>query len=109
MSLDDPNSPKTIAPPAVPEAATPEPPKSAPAAAPAPPPIPPQIQDFDTLINEDVRNFVELGQKINGLVGEQVGEKAHVLLSASLTISAVQGSPSSLRSRAYLPPCVHES
>ncbi|GAQ41786.1 hypothetical protein AtubIFM55763_002852 [Aspergillus tubingensis] len=71
MSLDDPNSPKTIAPPAVPEAATPEPPKSAPAAAPAPPPIPPQIQDFDTLINEDVRNFVELGQKINGLVGEQ--------------------------------------
>ncbi|PWY94878.1 hypothetical protein BO94DRAFT_531829 [Aspergillus sclerotioniger CBS 115572] len=71
MSLDDPNSPKTIAPAAVPESAAPEPPKPAPPAAPAAAPVPPQIQDFNTLINEDVRNFVELGAKIDGLVGEQ--------------------------------------
>ncbi|RAK71645.1 adenylate cyclase-binding protein [Aspergillus fijiensis CBS 313.89] len=71
MSLDDPNSPKTIGAIAAPETATPETPKAAPPATPAAPPVPPQIQDFDTLINEDVRTFVELGQKINGLVGEQ--------------------------------------
>ncbi|PWY77454.1 adenylyl cyclase-associated protein [Aspergillus heteromorphus CBS 117.55] len=67
MSLDDPNSPKTVGA----ENALPEPPKPAPPAAPAAAPVLPQIQDFDTLIKEDVRNFVELGRKIDGLVGEQ--------------------------------------
>ncbi|KAJ6180895.1 hypothetical protein N7519_011356 [Penicillium mononematosum] len=41
--------------------------KSFPAAA----PVPPQIQDFDALIKGDVQNFVNLGEKIGGLVAEQ--------------------------------------
>jgi adenylyl cyclase-associated protein len=41
-------------------------------AAPAAAPLPPQIEDFDTLISKDVGNFVQLGQKIGGLVAEQV-------------------------------------
>ncbi|PYH98544.1 adenylyl cyclase-associated protein [Aspergillus ellipticus CBS 707.79] len=72
MSLDDPNSPpQTGGPIAAPESAIPEPPKPAPPAAPAAAPVPPQIQDFDTLIKGDVRSFVELGQKIGGVIGEQ--------------------------------------
>lgn len=73
MSLDDPNSPNAASSAAAPEAALPEPRKSAPAAIPAAPPIPPQIQDFDTLISQDVQNFVSLGDKIGSLVAEQVG------------------------------------
>lgn len=56
----------------------PEPPKQA-AAAPAPPPPPPvaeplpqSIEDFDKIIDEDVQKFVDLGQKVGGLVAEQV-------------------------------------
>jgi adenylyl cyclase-associated protein len=41
-------------------------------AAPAPAPLPPQIEDFDKLIEKDVKPFVELGRKIGGLVEEQV-------------------------------------
>ncbi len=46
-----------------------------PTAAPAPVPasLPSEIEDFDTLIAKDVGNFVELGNKIGGLVAEQVG------------------------------------
>lgn len=76
MTLDDPNSPKQMTPSAVATPAPPEPPQPAPiaAAAPAPasPPVPPQIEDFDELIKGDVRKFVELGEKIGGLVEEQV-------------------------------------
>lgn len=44
-----------------------------PTAAPAPVPasLPSEIEDFDTLIAKDVGNFVELGNKIGGLVAEQ--------------------------------------
>jgi adenylyl cyclase-associated protein len=74
MSLDDPNDPKSAgtptAAPVVPEPPKPTPP---PPAAPAAAPIPPQIQDFDALIKGDVQNFVNLGDKIGGLVAEQVG------------------------------------
>jgi adenylyl cyclase-associated protein len=35
-------------------------------------PVPPQIEDFDALIKGDVQNFVNLGEKIGGLVAEQV-------------------------------------
>ena len=54
--------------------ATPEPPKPAPPppAAPVAAPVPPQIEDFDALIKGDVQNFVNLGEKIGGLVAEQV-------------------------------------
>lgn len=74
MAVDDPNAPKTVGTPAAPTPATPEPPKPAPPppAAPATPQIPPQIQDFDALIKGDVQNFVSLGEKIGGLVAEQV-------------------------------------
>lgn len=74
MTLDDPNSPKHTSPSAAPAPAPapPEPPKPAPApVAPAAAPIPPQIEDFDELIKNDVRNFVELGEKVGGLVDEQ--------------------------------------
>lgn len=75
MSLDDPNVSKglngaTSDAPAIPEPPKPSPP---PPAAPAAPQIPPQIQDFDALIKGDVQNFVKLGEKIGGLVEEQVG------------------------------------
>lgn len=52
---------------------TPEPPKQA--AAPPPPvvePLPQAIEDFDKIIDEDVKKFVDIGQKIGGLVAEQV-------------------------------------
>lgn len=74
MSLDDPIASKSMGSPATATSATPEPSKPAP-----PPPeppvaaqVPPQIQDFDELIKKDVQNFVKLGEKIGGLVEEQV-------------------------------------
>ena len=73
MSLDDPNSPKAVESAAAPAPLAAEAPKPAAPPAPAAPTVPPQIQDFDALINKDVQNFVELGDKIGGLVGEQVG------------------------------------
>lgn len=74
MTLDEPSSPKTVGAPASATPATPEPPKPAPPppAAPAAAPIPQQIQDFDALIKGDVQNYVNLGEKIGGLVAEQV-------------------------------------
>ena len=73
MSIDDPNAPKQISPSTAPTPAPLEPPKPAPPPAPpAAPPVPPQIEDFDALIKGDVRNFVELAQKLGGLVEEQV-------------------------------------
>ncbi|BAE60782.1 adenylate cyclase-associated protein [Aspergillus flavus] len=71
MGLDDPSSPKTLNAAAAPETVAPEPPKPAFPPAPAAPAVPPQIEDFDTLINKDVRNFVDLGNKIGDLVAEQ--------------------------------------
>lgn len=74
MSLDDPNASKSTGTPATATPASPEPPKPAPPppAAPAAAQLPPQIQDFDELIKKDVQNFVKLGEKIGGLVEEQV-------------------------------------
>lgn len=81
MGLDDPTSPKTMAAQAAPQSlpnqhAPPPPPPPAPLPAPpaepAAPALPPQIQDFDTLINDEVGNYVALGEKIGGLVAEQV-------------------------------------
>lgn len=74
MSLDDPNVSKSMNGAAASVPATPEHPKAPPPppAAPAAPQIPPQIQDFDALIKGDVQNFVKLGEKIGGLVEEQV-------------------------------------
>jgi adenylyl cyclase-associated protein len=39
---------------------------------PAPEPVPAQIEDFDSIIRDDVQKFVGLGNKIGGLVAEQV-------------------------------------
>lgn len=73
MSLDDPSAANNMGTPSTAAPATPEPPKpTPPPAAPAAPQIPPQIQDFDALIKGDVQNFVNLGEKIGGLVAEQV-------------------------------------
>ncbi|EPS25429.1 hypothetical protein PDE_00362 [Penicillium oxalicum 114-2] len=76
MSLDESNASKGTAPPSATAPATPDlpkpaPPPPAPPAAPAAPQVPAQIQDFDTLIKGDVQNFVNLGEKIGGLVAEQ--------------------------------------
>jgi adenylyl cyclase-associated protein len=74
MSLDDPNVSKGIGSPSAAAPATPELPKPAPPppAPPAAPQVPPQIQDFDALIKGDVQTFVNLGEKVGGLVAEQV-------------------------------------
>ncbi|KAJ5950592.1 uncharacterized protein N7479_009005 [Penicillium vulpinum] len=72
MAFDGPSAPKSLTgSPSVP--AVPEPPKPSPPppAAPVAPPVPPQIQDFDALIKGNVQNFVNLGEKIGGLVAEQ--------------------------------------
>jgi adenylyl cyclase-associated protein len=74
MSLDDPNVSKGTGSPSAAAPATPELPKPAPPppAPPAAPQVPPQIQDFDALIKGDVQTFVNLGEKVGGLVAEQV-------------------------------------
>lgn len=80
MAIDDPNGPQQISPSAAPTPASLEPPKPAPGAATPPaPPVPPQIEDFDALVKGDVRNFVELAQKVGGLVEEQVRQSGAAL------------------------------
>ncbi|KAL2006389.1 hypothetical protein VTN00DRAFT_9057 [Thermoascus crustaceus] len=75
MSFDGGNGVNHASPVAPPQNTIPEPPKPIapppPPAAPAADPIPPAVQDFDALIKNDVENFVEIGQKIGGLVAEQ--------------------------------------
>lgn len=73
MSIDDPAAQKAPEGAAVLDSQPSE--RPAPTAAPEPvsTSLPPQIEDFDTLIAKDVGNFVELGNKIGGLVAEQVG------------------------------------
>ncbi|CAL5871185.1 uncharacterized protein PFLUO_LOCUS5432 [Penicillium psychrofluorescens] len=72
MAVEDPSSPKSMGVSTPPAPAPPAPPKAAPSpTAPAADPIPPQIQDFDALIKNDVQKFVNLGEKIGGLVAEQ--------------------------------------
>lgn len=48
--------------------------RSGPASSPklAPAPLPPAIDDFDALINGDVKTFVNMSEEIGGLVAEQV-------------------------------------
>lgn len=36
-------------------------------------PLPPAIEDFDTIIAEDVQAFVNMSEEIGGLIAEQVG------------------------------------
>ncbi|OJJ49889.1 hypothetical protein ASPZODRAFT_128449 [Penicilliopsis zonata CBS 506.65] len=50
---------------------TPEQPKAVSPIVPVAEPLPPQIEDFDAFIKGDVQNFVDLGEKIGGLVEEQ--------------------------------------
>ena len=74
-SLDGPN---TITPPVaaavqatVPQASA----KSTPPSMPPPPvvePVPQSVEDFDIIINRDVKAFVDVSQKIGELVAEQV-------------------------------------
>lgn len=75
MSYDDSSVPKSLigtpsSLPAVSQPSTTPSPRLP--AAPVAAPVPPQIQDFDALIKGDVQNFVNLGEKIGGLVAEQV-------------------------------------
>lgn len=73
MTLDEPSSPKHMGPSTNTTPVPTEAPKTPPApATPAATPIPPQVEDFDALVKSDVGSFVELGQKIGGLVEEQV-------------------------------------
>lgn len=80
MSFDGGNGVNHTSPVTPPQNTVPEPPKPIapppPPAAPAADPIPPAIQDFDALIKNDVENFVEVGEKIGGLVAEQVRKAA---------------------------------
>ena len=48
-----------------------------PVAAAAPPePLPRSIEEFDKVINEDVKGFVSASEAVGGLVQQQVGESA---------------------------------
>ncbi|KAJ6143560.1 hypothetical protein N7471_003013 [Penicillium samsonianum] len=74
MSYDDSSVPKSLigtpsSLPAVSQPSTTPSPRLP--AAPVAAPVPPQIKDFDALIKGDVQNFVNLGEKIGGLVAEQ--------------------------------------
>ncbi|KAJ5561602.1 hypothetical protein N7461_000363 [Penicillium sp. DV-2018c] len=73
MSYEDPSASKSMGASPSSASATTEPAQatSPPPAAPAAAPVPPQIQDFDALIKGDVQNFVNMGEKIGGLVAEQ--------------------------------------
>lgn len=61
------------------EPSTPSPPT------PTPEPDPPQIEDFDALIKSDVQAFVDLGNQIGGLVGEQVPSLHYAYVECGLT------------------------
>jgi hypothetical protein len=94
MAIDDPNAPNTVGPSPAAAPAPPEPPKPAPApAAPAAAPVPPQIEDFDALVKGDVQNFVDLAQKIGGLVEEQVRQFGAVSLVVVAAIADYFHSP----------------
>jgi adenylyl cyclase-associated protein len=58
---------------ATPKAVATEPLELVPAPAPAPQvePLPPKIEAFDALIKGDVRSFVDIGERIGGLIAEQ--------------------------------------
>ncbi|KAJ5901997.1 hypothetical protein N7495_002525 [Penicillium taxi] len=73
MTLDEPHASTIAGTPTTPLPVATVTPKLTPPPPATPPPaqIPPQIQDFDELIKEDVQKFVDLGQKIGGLVAEQ--------------------------------------
>lgn len=42
-------------------------------------PLPPSIDDFDALINGDVKTFVNMSEEIGGLVAEQVSRRPPVV------------------------------
>ena len=44
--------------------------------------LPPAINDFDAMINAEVRTFVNMSEEIGGLVAEQVCQPERSLLSA---------------------------
>jgi hypothetical protein len=104
MSLDDPSSPKSMGGASSSVPATPEPPKPTPPppAAPVAAPVPPQIEDFDALIKGDVQNFVNLGEKIGGLVAEQVSLPGIFSPRVVTDYSLVESRSASLQSRAHL-------
>ncbi len=73
--------------------------------------LPPVIDDFDAIINGQVKSFVNMSEEIGGLVAEQVCPRNYVTekRSAMLTLgSLVCCCPSSLCCRAQVPHCHHE-
>ena len=72
-----------------------------------PPPI--QIEDFDAIIRDDVQKFMELADKVGGLVAEQVGStlrgislSACNLFRGSLTSTSQKLSSEHSRRREHL-------
>ena len=53
------------------------------ATASAPEPLPQSIEDFDGIIEKDVKHFVTLSEKVGGLVEEQVRGSDPTLASTS--------------------------
>jgi hypothetical protein len=45
--------------------------------------LPQTVQDFDTLMNEDLKPFKEISEKVGGLVAEQVGDFLRKRVSSS--------------------------
>jgi Adenylate cyclase associated (CAP) N terminal len=57
---------------------------ASPADAPPPEPLPPSIEDFDKLMDRDVKAFVSASEKIGGLVEQQAWTRKCVSLKANL-------------------------
>lgn len=53
--------------------------------APIPEPLPRTIEEFDRILDEDVKGFVTASEKVGGLVGEQVGA-IHIRTSLPLRL-----------------------
>jgi hypothetical protein len=95
-------------------APTPPVPNSHPAAVVTPPvptvePPPIQIEDFDAIIRDDVQKFMDLADKVGGLVAEQVGSalrgislNACNLFHGSLTCTSQKLSSEHSRRREHL-------
>lgn len=74
--------------------------------------LPPVIDDFDAIINGQVKSFVNMSEEIGGLVAEQVwlprfcGGKRAGMLTLELPVCRC---PPSLCCRTQVPHCHHES
>ena len=76
----------------------------------APANLPPAVDDFDALINGDVKTFVNMSEEIGGLVAEQVrNQQSAIGLLDDANGSIVSCCTSSFRCGEKVPDCYYES